>query len=69
MQRTRAILLRKQVAHLEGRQRQATIQVDGKTVTTSAADVNGNYYVPASLLSTLGIQSTVSGDTLAITTK
>ena len=46
-----------------------TIQVDGKTVTTSAADVNGNYYVPASLLSTLGIQSTVSGDTLAITTK
>ena len=46
-----------------------TIQVNGKTVTTSAADVNGNYYVPASLLSTLGIQSTVSGDTLAITTK
>ena len=46
-----------------------TIQVDGKTVTTSAADVNGNYYVPASLLSTLGIQSTVLGDTLAITTK
>ena len=46
-----------------------TIQVNGKTVTTSAAGVNGNYYVQASLLSTLGIQSTVSGDTLTITTK
>ena len=46
-----------------------TIQVDGKTVTTSAANVNANYYVPASLLSTLGIQSTVSNGTLTITTK
>ena len=46
-----------------------TMQVDGKTVTTAAASIKDNYYVPASLLSTLGIQGTVSGDTLTITTK
>lgn len=46
-----------------------TMQVDGKTVTTAAASIKDNYYVPASLLNTLGIQGTVSGDTLTITTK
>ncbi|WP_125115159.1 purple acid phosphatase family protein [Agathobaculum sp. Marseille-P7918] len=46
-----------------------TMRVDGKTVTTAAASIKDNYYVPASLLNTLGIQGTVSGDTLTITTK
>ena len=56
-------------AETTGVKQTLTMQVNGKTVTTAAANVNANYYVPASLLSTLGIQSTVSNGTLTITTK
>ena len=46
-----------------------TIEVDGETVTTSAAEINGNNYVPASLLAELGVTASVSNGTLAITTR
>ena len=46
-----------------------TIEVDGETVTTSAAEINGNNYVPASLLAELGVAASVSNGTLAITTR
>ena len=46
-----------------------TIEVDGETVTTSAAEINGNNYVPASLLAELGVTAAVSNGTLAITTR
>ena len=45
-----------------------TLEVDGRTVTTSAAEINGNNYVPASLLAELGVTASVSDGTLAITT-
>ena len=45
------------------------IEVDGETVTTSAAEINGNNYVPASLLAELGVTASVSNGTLAITTR
>ena len=46
-----------------------TLEVDGRTVTTSAAEINGNNYVPASLLAELGVTASVSDGTLAITTR
>ncbi len=46
-----------------------TIEVDGEAVTTSAAEINGNNYVPASLLAELGVTASVSNGTLAITTR
>ena len=46
-----------------------TLEVDGRTVTTSAAEINGNNYVPASLLAELGVTASVSNGTLAITTR
>ena len=46
-----------------------TIEVDGETVTTSAAVINGNNDVPASLLAELGVTASVSNGTLAITTR
>ena len=46
-----------------------TLGVDGRTVTTSAAEINGNNYVPASLLAELGVTASVSDGTLAITTR
>ena len=36
-------------AEATGVKQTLTMQVNGKTVTTAATDVNGNYYVPASL--------------------
>ena len=46
-----------------------TLEVDGRTVTTSAAEINGNNYVPASLLAELGVTASVLDGTLAITTR
>ena len=46
-----------------------TLEVDGRTVTTSAAEINGNNYVPANLLAELGVTASVSDGTLAITTR
>ena len=46
-----------------------TIEVDGQMVTTSAAEINDNNYVPASLLAELGVTASVSNGTLAITTR
>ena len=45
------------------------IEVDGQMVTTSAAEINDNNYVPASLLAELGVTASVSNGTLAITTR
>ena len=46
-----------------------TIEVDGQMVTPSAAEINDNNYVPASLLAELGVTASVSNGTLAITTR
>ncbi len=46
-----------------------TMTVDGRTVTTSAASVADNNYVPASVLAELGVTATVSDGTLNITTR
>ena len=46
-----------------------TIEVDSQMVTTSAAEINDNNYVPASLLAELGVTASVSNGTLAITTR
>ena len=43
--------------------------VDGQEVKMTAYAINGNNYVPASLLAELGVTASVSNGTLAITTR
>ena len=56
-------------AETTGSEISLTIEVDGRMVTTSATEINGNNYVPASLLAELGVTVSVSNGTLVITTR
>ena len=56
-------------AETTGSEISLTIEVDGRMVTTSATEINGNNYVPASLLAELGVTASVSNGTLVITTR
>ena len=45
------------------------MNVDGRMVTTSATMLDGNNYVPVSVLDELGVTASVSNGTLVITTR
>ena len=45
------------------------IYVDGERANVAAYEINGNNYVPASLLAELGVTASVLDGTLAITTR
>ena len=57
------------VAEQNGTAITLTMNVDGRTVTTSAAEIGGNNYVPVSVLDELGLTASVSNGTLVITTR
>ncbi|MDO4270427.1 MAG: metallophosphoesterase [Eubacteriales bacterium] len=56
-------------ANASGAAETITVSVDGKSVSTSAAEIRGNYYVPAELLSSLDITARTAAGTLNIVTK
>ena len=57
------------VAEQNGTAITLTMNVDGRTVTTSATLLDGNNYVPVSVLDELGLTASVSNGTLVITTR
>ena len=57
------------VAEQNGKAIALTMNVDGRMVTTSATMLDGNNYVPVSVLDELGVTASVSNGTLVITTR
>ena len=57
------------VAEQNGTAITLTMNVDGRMVTTSATMLDGNNYVPVSVLDELGVTASVSNGTLVITTR
>ena len=57
------------VAEQNGTAITLTMNVDGRTVTASAAEIGGNNYVRVSVLDELGLTASVSNGTLVITTR
>ena len=57
------------VAEQNGTAITLTMNVDGRMVTTSATLLDGNNYVPVSVLDELGLTASVSNGTLVITTR
>nr|WP_302651353.1 fibronectin type III domain-containing protein [uncultured Agathobaculum sp.] len=57
------------VAEQNGKAITLTMNVDGRMVTTSATMLDGNNYVPVSVLDELGVTASVSNGTLVITTR